>query len=121
MQFMNITHIEDLSGYGDQREQYEKDVKEFYKIGKKTFLSRIRPIDAETFYMHVIRYYIPEFAKITFKKHQLGVGIFTMQGFERRNKESKNTLKRFSNNKGNIAINNVQHLYDVFYYDQNAV
>ena len=38
----------------------------------------------------------------TLQKHQMGLEIFTMQGFERRNKESKNTLQRFCNMKGNF-------------------
>ena len=44
----------------------------------------------------------------TCEKFESGVGKFTMQGHERRNKESKNTLKRFSNNKGNVLIGNVK-------------
>ena len=28
-------------------------------------------------------------AKLTWSKHKIGIGLFTMQGFERRNKESK--------------------------------
>ena len=69
------------------------------KIGKK-----------ETFYMHALRNYIPTFAKITLKRHGLGIGIFNMKKFERRNKKSKNILRRFSNMKGNIVINNVRQL-----------
>ena len=57
---------------------------------------------------------------MTLERHGLGIGIFNMQGFERRNKESKNTLRRFSNMKGNIVINNVKRLWDIFYYEINA-
>ena len=63
---------------------------------------------------------MPIIAKDTLKKHNLGLGIYTMQGFERRNKESKNTLKRFSNGKGDILSPNLKRLYDVFYYEHNS-
>ena len=64
---------------------------------------------------------MPLIAKKTLEDHVLGVGIFTMQGFERRNKESKNTLHRFSNNKGNVLTNNLRRLFDVYYYAKTAV
>eukprot|EP00957_Ditylum_brightwellii_P015137 1140869-Ditylum_brightwellii.AAC.1 len=38
--------------------------------------------DDESFYFHVMRFYIPQLAGATFERHSLGVGIFTMQGFE---------------------------------------
>ena len=44
-----------------------------------------------------------------------------MQGYERRNKESKNTLRRFSNKKGDIVTPNLKRLWDVFYNSTNAV
>ena len=69
----------------------------------------------ETFYMHVLRFYIPRIADDTFEKYNLGVGIFTMQGFERRNKESKNTFRRFSNGIGNIIVGNLKRLWDIFF------
>ena len=75
----------------------------FYEVGSKTFLSQsMNRGCSETFYMHVLRYYIPKIAMITLERHRLGVGIFSTQSFERRNNESKNCLKRFSNNKGKL-------------------
>ena len=71
--------------------------------------------DAETFYMHALRFYMPEIADETWKRHGLGVGIFTMQGVERRNKESKNCYNRFSNRKGNELLNNLSKLWDIFF------
>ena len=53
--------------------------------------------------------------KDTWEKYRLGVGIFTMQGFERRNKESKFTLQHHTNNKGNIIIQNLIKLFASFY------
>ena len=97
-------------------------MKECYTIGGKTFLTEdvTKPGGDETFYMHCLRFYMPKLAKETLEKHKLGLGIFTMQGFERRNKESKNTLKRFCNGKGNILSPNLARLFDVFYFNKNA-
>ena len=61
---------------------------------------------------------MPKIVDETWEKFKFGVGIFTMQGYERRNKESKNTLQRFSNNKGNIVVGNMKRLWDAYYYEQ---
>jgi len=66
---------------------------------------------------------MPKIAEITLERHKLGVGIFTMQGFERRNKESKNTIKRFStsNRKSkNLMSNNLKRLLMVFMNEMNS-
>ena len=63
-------------------------IDDFYKVGRRTFLSSHGKIgNLETFYMHTLRYYVPNIARITFERHATGVGVFSMQGFERRNKE----------------------------------
>ena len=70
--------------------QFENDVKDFYEIGGKTFLTKWNIVgDDETFYMHCLRFYLPMNAKDTFEDHNLGLGIFTMQGYEHQNKKSK--------------------------------
>ena len=40
--------------------------------------------------------------------------IFTMQGFEPRNKESKYILTKYSNQKGNVLIGNLHYLLEHF-------
>ena len=117
-----ITKIEDVAIYEKQLEDYIVNVKEFYKIGVQSFLTKDKgnPGGDETFYMHVLRFYVPKIARTTFDKDGYGVGIFTMQGYKRRNKESKNTLHHFCNGKGDILKNNMNRLYDVYHYDINA-
>ena len=121
--FLVITTIENNDAYKQKMLEFEKNVKKLYKEGKLTILTKnpLKEGDSETFYLHCLRFYIPQIVKITYKKHNLGVGIFTMQGFERRNKESKNAMRRFSNNKGNIIISNMKRLYDVFADNQNKL
>ena len=120
--FLSITYI-DCDTYLKKMDQFEVDLKKFYDVGSRTFLSTHGTENGmeETFYCHALRYYIPDIARITYERHSLGVGIFNMQGFERRNKESKNCMKRFTNNKGNVVVNNMKRLWDVFKYEVNAV
>ena len=123
LEFLGITIIEE----GKENEckekinSYKDNAKELYTLGKNTFLSNGVDIGSkEMFYLHCLVYYIPVFAADVLEQHGLGVGIFNMQGFERRNKESKNTLKRFSNQKGNVCKNNLKRLYDIFYHEVNS-
>ena len=50
----------------------------------------------------------------TWKKYRLGVRIFTIQGFERTNKESNHALNNHNNYRGNIVIQNLTKLYNEF-------
>ena len=93
---------------------FEEHVTTLYKEGAKTFLTRTIIGDCETFYTHTLRYYLPVIARSTFQDYKLGLGIYTMQGFERRNKELKNTLHRFTNGKGDVLPNNISRLHDIF-------
>lgn len=70
--------------------------------------------------MHTLRFYMPMLSKKTLNLQGMGLGVFTMQGYECRNKESKNTLKRFGNSKGNILESNMKILWDIFYHGKNA-
>ena len=119
--FLVITTIENKEEHERKVLVFEKNIKAFYAAGAKTFLTKNNIGDDETFYLHCLRFYIPKIAKQTFEQHNMGIGIFTMQGFERRNKESKNVLKRFSNNRGNIALSNLKRLFDIFQHDHNKV
>ena len=76
---------------------FKANAKEFYRIGAYSFLSKEYCGDQETIYSHCLQFYIPMIAKGTLKKHGLELGIFTMQGFEHRNKESKTCFIRFTN------------------------
>ena len=45
----------------------------------------------------------------------LGVGVFTMQGFEHRNKEKREST-RHCNGKGNLQKQTLYRLFDGFYF-----
>ena len=111
----------DAEKYEHELQEFDMLVQKLYEYGSKCFLTKNICGDQETFYMHCLRFYLPRIAKDTWSKHKLGIGVFTMQGYERRNKESKNTLRRFSNRRGNIVVPNMKRLWDVFAHGQTAV
>ena len=119
--FLRITTIKNRPQYPEQIDDFKKQVTEFYEHGAKNFLTRTIIGDCETFYTHTLRYYLPVIARSTFQDYRVEIEILTMQGFERRNKESKNTLRWFSNGKGNVLNNNLSRLHDVFEYEMTNV
>ena len=91
--FLATTKIEgSTTEYIKKLDEYVKNVKTIFNSRKCTLFQSSKV----TFYYHALRFYFPKIAKVTLERHSLGVGIFLMQGFERQNKESKNTLARFS-------------------------
>ena len=57
---------------------------------------------------------MPHFAKITFERHGMGLGIVTMKEFEHRNKESKFVFLNHTNKKGKVAKQTIGRLFDSF-------
>ena len=88
----------------------------------QSFLTKNKgdPRGDETFHMHCLRFHLPKIAKTTLEKDGLGLGIFTMQGHEHRNKEQKNTLKGFCNGRRNILSNNMNRLCDQLHCNISA-
>jgi hypothetical protein len=109
--FLGLTYTTDA--YLNQLEVFKNNLKTFFKEGKYTYL-KDGDIPA---YFHIFRFYIPQIAEETYERHKLGLGIFTMQGFERRNKESKKVLNKAStlNRKSPaLLVNNVKRLELLF-------
>ena len=55
---------------------------QLYNNGTKTLLLYCVSGDLETFYLHVLRWYLPGIIKRVHAKYKLGPGIFTMEAFE---------------------------------------
>ena len=77
-------------------------------------MTKVDKGDKGTFYMHDIRHYTPIHAQDTWKKYKLGVSIFTMEGFERRNMESKQVVRNHTNKKDNIILQSAKKLYEKY-------
>ena len=125
-EFMNITKViiphdaPDLIrlkkiDYAIKMERFENNVSRLYKCGSTSFLTSGTSYvgDLETFYFHTARYYLTCISRETWDMFGLGLVVYSMQGVERRNKESKCAMNN-SNNKGNIVVHNLSFLWDVF-------
>ena len=102
--------------------KFELNVKMFnYGVGRMLISKSSDIGNDETSYLHALWFYMPDIAYKTFQRHKVGPGIFNMQGFERRNKESKNTLRRFRcSSTKNMVSTNLSRLYDIFEWQMNA-
>ena len=105
------------AGFPLEIEQFKKNIDSFYECGTDTFLSKVDMGDDETYYLHALKYYIPNHASQTWDDHKCGIGVFTMQGFERRNKESKNILRKFNNMKNKMLSQILKRLWDSFFHN----
>ena len=65
--------------------KYKEEAKIMYEFGHKTCITRLQPGDAETFYLHILRHYVPWLLEDTYRNHRLGAGIFSMEAFEYKN------------------------------------
>ena len=120
--FLNIVEYESDAHYALSISEYKVNLQAFYEAGENSFLQpKDVKGDGETFYCRTLCFYMLQFAKETWDKHRLGLGIYTMQGFERRNKESKNTFRRFTNKKGNCILSSLRWLWELFHYEHVGV
>ena len=90
--FILKAKIDKGDDYEAEIKEFEILVKKFYDYGRTNFLASKGSVigSLETSYMHILRFHLATIAKIRFKRHKVGLGVFTLQGMERRNKESKN-------------------------------
>ena len=68
----------------------------------------------KTTYLHILRYNLADFARQIYNDHRLGIGVFSMQGYKRLNKESKHIFTHHTNNKGNLSIITLKELIKMF-------
>ena len=68
--------------YLEEVAEFERNVKMFYAHGGGTFMVGDNGEVGrwETSYLHLLRYNLGELARITYNRHKLGIGIFTLQG-----------------------------------------
>ena len=82
-------------------DQFKKNIITFYDVRRTSFMKDKHVSDHETYYLYYLRFYIPKISRHTCKTHECGIGIYSMQEFERKNKESKNCIKLLT------TINNI--------------
>ena len=125
--FMRTSKVIDIDKsqeiQNQQKLEYENDIKMFksnllkyQEAASKTYLSKNTMGDSENFYSHALFCYYPQLVDRIWKDHEMGVGMFNLQGMERRNKESKNAAKRFCNGKFNVCVQTMRRKFDFFYF-----
>ena len=115
-EFLVKAKVEDDEDYEAQIKQYEKNMVELYKCGSETFFKSVNgtPAMGETVYFHMLLCQVPKWARITYKRHGVGVGVFTLQGIERRNKKKKHQFTKHTNSKGNMCMQTLRKCTDEF-------
>ena len=83
--------------------EFESLSEQLYKAGMKTYLSDRVEGDHETFYAHALRFYFPDILKKNYNKFGLGLGVYTMEGFESIDYMTKRLIRNNSNRRGNIC------------------
>ena len=69
--FLKKTDVD--TNYEQEIVAFEKRVKAVYSYGKDLFLTKKETGDGETFYFHVLRYYMPQIARETYDSFGCGV------------------------------------------------
>ena len=70
--------------------------------------------DGELFYLHIMRWYFPKMLRKVYNSHNLGIYVFTMEGFEYKNQTSKRMVKTRTNGEGNIPKQSMQAMHMLF-------
>ena len=92
-------------------ECFKTNVDIFYKHGLDSFLTERSKGDKETFYIHTISHYVYDIIKDTYRSHRLGPGVWSMEGFESKNAQSKRAVCIHSNRKGNLPAQSIAQMY----------
>ena len=72
-----------------QIEQHKINIDLFCNYGSKSTLTNTVQGDGKIFYFYVAKHYIPRTVNDTLDKFNCSVSLWTTQGFEYRNKQSK--------------------------------
>ena len=101
--------------YLDKVKVFEKNAELFYEAGKISFLSEGTDISGkETSYIHVLRFVTGKLARLTFNCHSVGIGVFILQGYKRRNQESNYVALRHTNKLYNFIAQILRRLTENF-------
>ena len=70
-------------------------------------------------FMDCLIFYTPKLLKEILDKHKLGLSVYMMQGFEKRDKESKNNFEDYVIEK-EIYYYKICKFYRIHFYSHNA-
>jgi hypothetical protein len=114
--FMRISIVKDKDKYEIDIVSFKSNLILYQEAASETILTNHTIGDNESFYSHVLFCYYPQLIDRLWTSHNVGIGIFTLQGFERRNKESKNAARRFYNGKHNVCSQTMNRVFDLWWF-----
>ena len=110
--FLRITYVSDEKQCEKEILEFKSNLKCHQIAASQKIHTNNAPGDAECFCTHVLFCHCPKLVDKIWKEHKPGVGIFALQGMERRNKESKNATRRFCNSKHNVCNQKTKRVFD---------
>ena len=87
----------------------------YQRAASHTILSINSSSDSEGFYNHILFNYYPYLVDKFWREYKVDLGVFNLQRFERKNKESKKAARNFYNGRHNICTQLLNRIYDRFY------
>ena len=114
MSFWKKVYVDSPVSYVLSITEYENNMMLFYHHGSFGLHTNSTLGDGETFYSHVAKHYVPRMARWTLEHLGYGVWLWTMQGFEHRNKESKHVHAHKTNGKGNCCMQVLKGMHESF-------
>ena len=114
--FIRISTVKDKDKYERDIVTFKNNLMLYQEAASETILTSYIIGDNESFYSHVLFCYYPQLIDRLWTSHNVGIGIFTLQGFERRNKESKNAARRFYNGKHNVCSQTMNRVFDLWWF-----
>lgn len=100
--------------------EYKEQCRLLFTHGYESFMSTDSS-SSETFYLHTLRFYLPHIMEVTYARHKLGPGIFTMEGFEYKNYTSKQVMRTRTNGRGVQCTQSLKTLQMLFAHSHHDV
>ena len=116
-EFWKKVKVNSHESHMEEIQDYEMKMNTFYYHGSFCIFTNTVKGDGETFYCHIAKHWIPNMARWTLDNLGCGVGIWTMQGFEHRNKQSKFVYAHKTNGKGNCCLQVLKGLHNSFLHN----
>jgi len=110
--FIQISKVTNHQLYQSQIINFKHNLIQFQEAASETIYTNKSIGDSKFFYGHILFYYYPILVNQIWNKHKLGIGIFNLQGMERRNKESKEAARRFYNGKHNVCNQTMNRMFN---------
>ena len=100
--FIRISAIKDKDKYERDIVIFKSNLMLYQEAASKRILVNYTVRDNESLHSYIMFYYYLKLIGWLWKSYKVGIKIFSLQRFKRRNKELKNAARHFYNGKHNI-------------------